>query len=98
MRHAFALVVCFLARLAPGLASPQDSIGLSITESYRVIFPLPQSSQARTFVEFLKMRMEAGEFRAVIDRAYPLETIAEAYRYVVTEQKTGIVVITVRIA
>lgn len=40
--------------------------------------------------------MEAGEFRAVIDREYPLEAIADAYRYVETAQKTGIVVITVR--
>ncbi len=42
--------------------------------------------------------MEAGEFRAVIDREYPLEEIAEAYRYVETGQKTGIVVIRVRSA
>ena len=40
--------------------------------------------------------MEAGEFRPVIDREYPLETIADAYRYVETEQKTGIVVINLR--
>lgn len=39
--------------------------------------------------------MEAGEFRAVIDRKYPLEAIADAYRYVETGQKTGIVVINV---
>jgi D-arabinose 1-dehydrogenase-like Zn-dependent alcohol dehydrogenase len=39
--------------------------------------------------------MAAGEFRAVIDRKYPLGEIAEAYRYVETGQKTGIVVIDV---
>jgi NADPH:quinone reductase-like Zn-dependent oxidoreductase len=44
----------------------------------------------------LKARMKAGEFRAVIDRRYPLEKIADAYRYVETGQKTGIVVIDVR--
>ena len=38
----------------------------------------------------------AGEFRAVIDREYPLDAIADAYRYAKTEQKTGIVVINVR--
>jgi NADPH:quinone reductase-like Zn-dependent oxidoreductase len=37
--------------------------------------------------------MEAGELRAVIDRRYPLHAIADAYRYVETGQKTGIVVI-----
>jgi len=68
----------------------------AITGSRRVIFPLPSSSKAKAFVEFLKARMEAGEFRPVIDREYPLEAIADAYRYVETEQKTGIVVINVR--
>ena len=65
----------------------------SITRSKRVVFPLPKSTKA--FVEFLQARMEAGEFRAVIDREYPLELIADAYRYVDTGQKTGIVVIIV---
>lgn len=63
----------------------------SITGSRRVIFPLPRGT--RTFVEFIKARMEAGEFRAVVDRRYPFEEIADAYRYVKTGQKTGIVVI-----
>ena len=44
-------------------------------------------------VAFLKERMEAGEFRAVIDRCYPLGAIVDAYRYVETGQKTGIVII-----
>jgi NADPH:quinone reductase-like Zn-dependent oxidoreductase len=65
----------------------------AITRSKRVVFPLPKSTKA--FVDFLKARMEGGEFRAVIDRRYPLEAIAEAYRYVETGQKTGIVVINV---
>jgi NADPH:quinone reductase-like Zn-dependent oxidoreductase len=69
------------------------TIWASITGSHRVIFPLPQSSTAQAFVEFLKTRMEAGEFRAVVDREYPLDAIAEAYRYVETQHKTGIVVI-----
>jgi NADPH:quinone reductase-like Zn-dependent oxidoreductase len=72
------------------------TIWSAITGSHRVIFPLPQSSKAKVFVEFLKTRMEAGELRAVIDRAYPLEAIADAYRYVETAQKTGIVVINMR--
>jgi NADPH:quinone reductase-like Zn-dependent oxidoreductase len=82
--------------LGPWCQNPLLVIWSSITGSRRVIFPLPQSSKARAFVDFLKTRMEAGEFRAVIDRAYPLEAIADAYRYVETKQKTGIVVINVR--
>ncbi len=81
--------------LGPWCQNPLLAIGSAITGSHRVVFPLPLSSKAKTFVHFLKTRMEAGEFRAVIDREYPLEAIAEAYRYVETGQKTGIVVLTV---
>jgi NADPH:quinone reductase-like Zn-dependent oxidoreductase len=66
----------------------------SITGSNRVVLPMPKSSKA--FVDWLKGRMEEGEFRAVIDREYPFEAIADAYRFVATAQKTGIVVINVR--
>jgi NADPH:quinone reductase-like Zn-dependent oxidoreductase len=39
--------------------------------------------------------IEAGRYRAVIDRFYPLEDVIEATRYVETEQKTGNIVLTV---
>ena len=50
------------------------------------------------FVGFLKGLMEAGQFRAIIDRKYDLAAIADAYRYVETGQKVGIVVINVAAA
>jgi NADPH:quinone reductase-like Zn-dependent oxidoreductase len=46
-------------------------------------------------VQFLKDLIEAGEYRAVIDRRYPLEDVIEASKYVETGQKTGNVVLTV---
>jgi NADPH:quinone reductase-like Zn-dependent oxidoreductase len=67
----------------------------AIARNNRVTVPLPPMGSARTFVESLKARMEAGRFRAVVDRTYPLEAITEAYRYVETGQKAGIVVIEV---
>jgi NADPH:quinone reductase-like Zn-dependent oxidoreductase len=46
-------------------------------------------------VVFLKGLVEAGEYRAVIDRTYPLEEVVEATKYVEMGQKTGNVVLTV---
>jgi len=46
-------------------------------------------------VLLLKELIEAGRYRAVIDRSYPLEDVVEATRYVETQQKTGNVVLTI---
>jgi NADPH:quinone reductase-like Zn-dependent oxidoreductase len=46
-------------------------------------------------VLLLKELIEAGKYRAVIDRCYPLEDVVDATRYVETEQKTGNVVLRV---
>jgi NADPH:quinone reductase-like Zn-dependent oxidoreductase len=46
-------------------------------------------------VLLLKELVEAGRYRAVIDRRYPLEDVFEATKYVETGQKTGNVVLVV---
>ncbi len=44
---------------------------------------------------FLKQLIEAGEFRAVIDRRYPMSEVIEAHRYVESWRKAGNVVLTI---
>ena len=60
----------------------------------RVVFQIPPR-QPKKDVLFLKELIEAGKFRPVIDRCYPLEDVIEATRYVESQQKTGNVVLTV---
>jgi NADPH:quinone reductase-like Zn-dependent oxidoreductase len=60
----------------------------------KVIFQIPPK-QTKQDVLFLKELMEAGKYRAVIDRRYALEDVIEATRYVETQRKTGNVVLIV---
>ena len=59
----------------------------------RVVFAIGRPQ--REDILLLKKLLEAGKYRAVIDRTYPLEDVVEATKYVESFQKTGNVVLTV---
>jgi len=56
----------------------------------RVLFPIP--SDIKKSMKYIHKLASEGKFRPVIERSYPLEKAAEAYRYVASGQKTGNVV------
>ena len=58
----------------------------------KVLFIPPQNVKAG--LSFIKDLVEKGNFRPVIDRKYPVDKIAEAFKYVATGQKIGNVIIT----
>lgn len=58
----------------------------------RVVFDV--TGYERENVVLVKDLLEAGKYRAVIDRTYPLEEVVEATRYVESWQKTGNIVLT----
>jgi NADPH:quinone reductase-like Zn-dependent oxidoreductase len=60
--------------------------------SRKVIFSIPPRA-SRQDVLMLSGLIEAGKYRAVIDRTYPMDGVVEAGRYVETEQKTGNVIL-----
>ena len=62
--------------------------------SKKVLFPIPPKFTKRD-VLFIKQLIEAGKYRAVIDRVYPLEQVIDAARYVEQHQKTGNVVLAI---
>jgi NADPH:quinone reductase-like Zn-dependent oxidoreductase len=65
----------------------------SRTTKKKVVFAVEQPKPEN--IVLLRELIEAGKYRAVIDRTYPLEDVVEATRYVETWQKTGNVVLTV---
>src|SRR5436309_4372689 len=76
-----------------GLENLIRAVSPSRSGAKRVVFRLPPR-YTKQDVLFIKQLIEAGRYRAVVDRTYPLDEVIEASRYVETEQKTGNVILT----
>ncbi|MGO8958995.1 MAG: NAD(P)-dependent alcohol dehydrogenase [Streptosporangiaceae bacterium] len=77
----------------PGYQNLMLPVVTALLPGKKVLFAYPHFDQAA--LRYIGELMESGEFKPVIDREYPLDQIAEAYRYVETGQKIGNVVISV---
>lgn len=85
-------------RTFPGLAILLQMLWTSRVGRKRAIVSatgLMPITKRRAFLMEVKRLVEAGKLRAVVDRCFPMERVADAYRHAERGQQRGTVVVTV---
>lgn len=75
----------------PGNENVWHLLASPFVRSRRFVFPLPYAPKPS--VEVAAKLFEEGRLRTVVDRILPFDQIVEAYRYVESERKVGVVVL-----
>ena len=79
--------------LGKGGQNPLLAIWFAITGSRRVIFPIPKINKQN--IERVRVLLQSGDFRRVVDKIFALDQIIDATEFVELGQKTGNVVINI---
>ena len=82
------------SELGPMVQNPFLALITPLLGGKKVIFPIPHD--CKQSVNMIRKLIEEGAFKAVIDKTFPLENIADAYLYVEKGEKTGNVIITLQ--
>lgn len=81
------------SELGPKFQNPVLALLSPMMPGQKVKFPVP--TQTKQSIQYTMERLQDGFFKPLIDREYPLEEIREAFKYVLTGQKIGNVVLTI---